>query len=164
MVSYRVPKRSAHFDHCGSSTSRCRPLLRTCGGAISREPRAAVMKLSWATAALPQARANRRCERSVSKTWHRLLYREISARIKESPENTGMGGRCKTTVALIFASPMYSAYSPVSLWGCSRILSIPPPIFLGARCLAKLQKCFRGLYSPSFKSYFPRYGGVWSPP
>ena len=55
---------SSNFGHCSTSTSRCRPLLRTCGKPIWRESLALGTKHSWLRPAICKARTSRRYKRS----------------------------------------------------------------------------------------------------
>ena len=47
LSNFVYPKISTNFDHCSTSKSRCRPLLRTWGRPIWRESQALWMKHSW---------------------------------------------------------------------------------------------------------------------
>ena len=59
------PQNSSSFDHCSTSTSRCRPLLRTCGRPIWRESHALWMQHSWKSLSICKIRTSGRCKRSV---------------------------------------------------------------------------------------------------
>ena len=98
-----------NFDHCNTSKSRCRPLLRTCGRSISRERQAAVMKLFSSRRRLSGEHVTDFPRRSVldsdvSSVSIKLLDIRVSG-------NLGTRGRLGVSVALIMSLNMYHCWS-----------------------------------------------------
>ena len=100
------------------SWSRCKPLLRTYGGSISRETQAAVVNLFQVTVALREARTSRSSERCVLRRAIFFICSDKTSRFLESPETPGTGRGSGASVASTHACRVryLSAEEPVTFY------------------------------------------------
>ena len=95
VVSFGVPQIPSNSDHCSTSKSRCRPLLRTCGRPIWRELPALWMKHSLITTRYLQDTNQPKVQTQRVKIALEIIIpiKDTSGnRDQESPGHPGMGG------------------------------------------------------------------------